>query len=122
MPEKYRKPRKYTVSLVSFTGAGLLLSLAMAQSTSAQISDRDLRASSIDGHTAKVTEVDGVPVRYYEAGEGEPVILLHGGRRSVFNSANMWAANISGLAERFHVYAVDRLGYGLELGGVPRDQ
>ena len=113
MPGKYPAPGKYTVRVVSFAAAALLLSFALAQSASAQVSAGDLRASSIDGHTAKRIDVNGIPVRYYEAGEGEAVILLHGGRRSVFNSANMWAANISGLAERFHVYAVDRLGYGL---------
>ncbi len=113
MPKKHTIGGKCTPSLVSFTAAGLLLSLALGQSATAQISDSDLRASSIDEQSARVTEVSGIPVRYYEAGEGEPLILLHGGRRSVFNSANMWARNISGLAERFHVYAVDRLGYGL---------
>ncbi len=73
----------------------------------------DLAASSVGGHVAKLAEVSGVQARYYEAGEGAPLILLHGGRRTVFNSANMWARNIDGLAARFHVFAPDRLGYGM---------
>lgn len=116
MSEKKLREHKTTLTRsgpASLAAAGLLLSLGLADSASAQISDRDLRASSIDGHIAKSIDVNGIPTRYYEAGSGEPLILLHGGRRSVFNSANMWAANIAGLAERFHVYAVDRLGYGL---------
>jgi len=95
------------------TAAALLVGLGLGQSTNAQIPEADLRASSIGGHMAKSIDVGGIPARYYEAGRGEPLIVLHGGRRSVFNSANMWAENISGLAERFHVYALDRLGYGL---------
>jgi len=69
--------------------------------------------STVEGLTATLGEVDGLQVRYYEAGEGEPLILLHGGRLTVFNSANMWARNIRGLAEHFHVLALDRYGYGM---------
>jgi pimeloyl-ACP methyl ester carboxylesterase len=107
-----RHPRVST-GLASFASAALLVGLGLPQSAPAQIPDRDLRASSVSGHTAKSIDLDGIPARYYEAGSGEPLILIHGGRRSVFNSANMWTKNISGLAERFHVYALDRLGYGL---------
>jgi pimeloyl-ACP methyl ester carboxylesterase len=113
MPKIYRKTQNYAMNRALLTASSMLLSFALVQPATAQINDRDLLESSIDGQTAKIMEVNGLPVRYYEAGEGEPLILLHGGRRSVFNSANMWAANITGLAKHFHVYAVDRLGYGL---------
>ena len=63
MPDEFWKHQKYTVSLASLIAAGLLLSLALVQSATAQISDRDLRESSIDGHIAKVAEVNGIPVR-----------------------------------------------------------
>ena len=69
--------------------------------------------SAVDGLTATLSEVNGLRVRYYEAGEGEPLILLHGGRLTVFNSANMWARNVAGLSRHFHVYALDRYGYGM---------
>ncbi|MDH5620864.1 MAG: alpha/beta hydrolase [Gammaproteobacteria bacterium] len=69
--------------------------------------------STVNGLTATLSTVQGLPVRYYEAGEGEALILLHGGRLTVFNSANMWARNVTGLAEDFHVYALDRYGYGM---------
>jgi pimeloyl-ACP methyl ester carboxylesterase len=81
---------------------------AIAQGTAA-----DLAASSIGGLRAKLIDVNGIQARYYEAGRGEPLLLLHGGRRTVFNSANMWTRNIPGLAEHFHVIALDRLGFGM---------
>lgn len=93
--------------------AAVLLSLGLSASAHAQISRADLEASSVGGHLAKAVDLHGIPARYYEAGRGEPLILLHGGRRSVFNSANMWDKNIDGLAEHFHVFALDRLGFGL---------
>jgi len=76
--------------------------------------------SAVNGLTATLSEVNGLRVRYYEAGRGEPLILLHGGRLTVFNSANMWARNVEGLAKDFHVYALDRYGYGMT-GAYPDD-
>jgi pimeloyl-ACP methyl ester carboxylesterase len=91
----------------------VLLGAVPAERSMAQIPATELAASSIGGHRAKSIEVHGIPARYYEAGRGEPLIVLHGGRREVFNSANMWVANLDGLAQRFHVFALDRLGFGL---------
>lgn len=76
--------------------------------------------SAVDGLTATLSEVNGLRVRYYEAGRGEPLILLHGGRLTVFNSANMWSRNVAGLAKDFHVFALDRYGYGMT-GAYPDD-
>lgn len=76
--------------------------------------------SAVNGLTATLSTVNGLPVRYYEAGAGEALILLHGGRLTVFNSANMWARNVDGLAKDFHVYALDRYGYGMT-GAYPDD-
>ncbi|MBI5301418.1 MAG: alpha/beta fold hydrolase [Chloroflexi bacterium] len=44
------------------------------------------------------------------AGEGAPVILIHG--YSVRNSWRTWVENIAALAEVARVYALDLLGYG----------
>lgn len=98
---------------VASRALGLVLGAAVGVAAHAQIGRADLEASSVAGLQAKAVDLDGIPARYYEAGRGEPLVLLHGGRRSVFNSANMWAENVEGLAERFHVYALDRLGFGL---------
>ena len=66
--------------------------------------------ASIDGLTAKFVDVGGIRTRYYDYGQGEPIVMLHGGSRS---GANVFSRNIPGLAKRFRVLAMDRLGSGL---------
>lgn len=66
--------------------------------------------ASIDGLTAKFVDVGGIRTRYYDYGQGEPILMLHGGSRS---GANVFSKNIPGLAKRYRVLAIDRLGYGL---------
>jgi pimeloyl-ACP methyl ester carboxylesterase len=59
----------------------------------------------------KTILVDGLTTGYLEAGQGDPVVLLHGGEFGV--SAELgWEHNISALAERFRVLAPDMLGFG----------
>jgi pimeloyl-ACP methyl ester carboxylesterase len=57
-------------------------------------------------------DVDGVRTRYYEDGSGEPLVLIHGGGFAFIDSLDCWSLNLDGLAERFHVYALDKLGQG----------
>ena len=52
--------------------------------------------------------VRGVRVRYIEAGEGSPLVLVHG----LTSSKVAWRENIEALAERHRVYAVDLPGHG----------
>jgi len=102
---------------------GLFVVLAASPVEWALAADReaDLAGpSAVNGLKATLSEVKGLRVRYYEAGHGEPLLLLHGGRLTVFNSANMWARNVTGLARDFHVYALDRYGYGMT-GAYPDD-
>lgn len=55
--------------------------------------------------------VDGLVTSYLEAGQGDPVILLHGGEFGV--SAELgWERNIAALAEHHRVLAPDMLGFG----------
>jgi pimeloyl-ACP methyl ester carboxylesterase len=55
--------------------------------------------------------VDGLVTGYLEAGEGDPVVLLHGGEFGA--SAELgWEAIIGKLATRHRVLAPDMLGYG----------
>lgn len=99
----------------------MLSASALLRPASAQGNQNDLVGpSAVNGLTATLSEVNGLRVRYYEAGDGEPLILLHGGRLTVFNSANMWARNVEGLSKDFHVYALDRYGYGMT-GAYPDD-
>lgn len=75
---------------------------------------------SIGGLKAKFVDVKGVATRYYDEGQGEPMVLIHGGMTAGSSTANVWSRNIPGLSKRFHVYAVDRLGSGLT-GNPTRD-
>jgi 2-hydroxymuconate-semialdehyde hydrolase len=59
----------------------------------------------------KTMVVDGLTTGYLEAGEGDPVVLLHGGEFGA--SAELgWERNISELAAHYRVLAPDMLGYG----------
>ena len=55
--------------------------------------------------------VDGLATHFLEAGEGEPVVLLHGGEFGV--SAEIgWEKVIPALSQRYRVLAPDMLGFG----------
>jgi pimeloyl-ACP methyl ester carboxylesterase len=67
----------------------------------------------VAGLRAQFVDVNGIRTRYYEMGEGEPMVLVHGGGWSGHSSANIWSKNIPLFAKRFHVFAPDKLGSGL---------
>lgn len=67
---------------------------------------------SLDQTKIRHIDVEGVRTRYYEAGAGEPLVLLHGGHFGFIDSLDCWSLNFAGLAEHFHVYAPDKLGQG----------
>src|SRR6201993_4774148 len=55
--------------------------------------------------------VDGLVTSYLEAGEGDPVVLLHGGEFGA--SAELgWERNIAAFAARCRVLGPDPLGFG----------
>jgi pimeloyl-ACP methyl ester carboxylesterase len=59
----------------------------------------------------KKLRVKGLEVRYFEAGEGAPVVLLHGA--SLGSSADVWARNLGPLAAHgLRVVAPDLPGFG----------
>jgi pimeloyl-ACP methyl ester carboxylesterase len=59
----------------------------------------------------KTVVVDGLDTGYLEAGQGDPVVLLHGGEFGV--SAELgWEHNIDALASHHRVLAPDMLGFG----------
>lgn len=59
----------------------------------------------------RTISVDGLATSYLEAGEGDPVVLLHGGEFGA--SAELgWERNIAVLAARYRVLAPDQLGFG----------
>lgn len=67
----------------------------------------------IRGFEPDFLEADGLRTRYYEVGEGEPLLLLHGGLWNGSSSANDWAPAFEPLGERFRTLAFDRAGCGL---------
>jgi len=70
-------------------------------------------ASSMKDEDAKFIDVDGIRTRYFEKGKGDALLLIHGGQPTgKAGGALAWVQNFDGLAEDFHVYAVDRLGQG----------
>ena len=63
------------------------------------------------GVLSQFVMVGDIRTHYLEAGQGEPLILLHRaefGGRAEFS----WRYTIPALAERFHVYAPDVVGFG----------
>jgi 4,5:9,10-diseco-3-hydroxy-5,9,17-trioxoandrosta-1(10),2-diene-4-oate hydrolase len=57
---------------------------------------------------ARTIKVDGLDVHYYTAGQGEPLVVIHGGG----GDARTWWKNIVELSEKYTVYAPDLPGYG----------
>lgn len=55
--------------------------------------------------------VDGLATHFLEAGDGEPVVLLHGGEFGV-DAEIAWEKVIPALAQRYRVLAPDMLGFG----------
>jgi 2-hydroxy-6-oxonona-2,4-dienedioate hydrolase len=56
----------------------------------------------------KQIDVFGQKIHYVEAGTGPAVILLHGLGGDVTN----WGQNIPALAPKYHVFAIDQIGFG----------
>jgi pimeloyl-ACP methyl ester carboxylesterase len=57
---------------------------------------------------ATFVEIDGVPMRYTDVGEGPAVVLIHG----YSSSLDIWKRVTPQLAERHRVIAVDLKGFG----------
>jgi pimeloyl-ACP methyl ester carboxylesterase len=63
---------------------------------------------------SKIVCVQGFNTHYYESGQGEPLIIIHGGT----SGASPWKKNIAVLSKKYHVYAPDLPGFGLSLSGL----
>ena len=66
----------------------------------------------MDRSQSKYIEINGINTRYFEKGSGDPVILIHGGHFGGGASAEDWFLNFDRLAEKYHVYAFDKVGQG----------
>lgn len=63
----------------------------------------------VPGHRIARVQWSGGTTQVIEAGEGQPLLLLHGGLGEAFQ----WAPLMHSLASRYRVLAVDRPGHGL---------
>ena len=61
---------------------------------------------------AKFIDVRGIQTRYFEAGTGDPLVLVHGGQFGSYSCATDWDLNFNGLACNYHVFALDKIGQG----------
>ena len=70
---------------------------------------------SLQTYGERFADVGGVRTRYFEAGQGEAVVLIHGGAfgdKTGAANAEDWDYNFAKLAETHRVIAIDRLGQG----------
>jgi pimeloyl-ACP methyl ester carboxylesterase len=70
----------------------------------------------VTGASWREVTVSGHPVRYEVAGEGDPVVLVHG----LSGSTRWWARNVPDLAKHHRVYLVNLPGFGVLHRSGPR--
>jgi pimeloyl-ACP methyl ester carboxylesterase len=63
------------------------------------------------GVLSNFVNVNGTRTHFVEAGQGEPMVLIHGAGPGAFGWAG-WRQTIPALSPHFHVYAIDTLGFG----------
>jgi pimeloyl-ACP methyl ester carboxylesterase len=64
-----------------------------------------------DGVTSHFVNVKGIRTHYVTAGDGEPVVLVHGAGPGASGWSG-WRETIPVLAQQYRVYAIDTLGFG----------
>jgi len=62
-------------------------------------------------YTERTFRFEGTTVSYLEGGSGCPVLLLHGSGPGASSLGN-WRPILEPLAEKFHVFAMDLIGFG----------
>ena len=62
----------------------------------------------VNAQTPKDVTIYGQKIHYLEAGSGPNLILLHG----LGGSSQVWGFNIGPLAEKYHVFVPDQIGFG----------
>jgi len=97
---------KLFVTLLIIIGALVLIIIILPQIISKETSTYEEAVQKFA--KGKFVTVDGKKVHYVEAGNGPPIILIHG---FLYHTV-MWKKNIDALAGKFKVYAIDLWGWG----------
>jgi pimeloyl-ACP methyl ester carboxylesterase len=71
----------------------------------------------VDGHRHAVTSADGTEIGLLTAGDGPPLLLVHGGMGCIESWAPLWEP----LTSRWRVTAMDRRGRGTSIDTQPYD-
>jgi 2-hydroxy-6-oxo-6-(2'-carboxyphenyl)-hexa-2,4-dienoate hydrolase len=72
----------------------------------------NLTTDGLEQRFLRTVDVAGIHTRIYEAGSGEPLLLIHGGQFGSLYSLDAWSLNLNLLARYFRVVAFDKLGQG----------
>ena len=83
--------------------------------TQPALAQEEERLMFLQEYGEKWVDVDGIRTRYFEAGSGRRVVLVHGGTKGDASggaNAEDFHLNFAELAKKFHVISVDRLGQG----------
>lgn len=75
------------------------------------MSTKLFRGSTSVAAANRRVDAGGIKTNYWEAGTGDPMVLVHGSGAGVSALVN-WYANIDELGERFRVLAPDLVGFG----------
>ena len=65
-----------------------------------------------NGANIRYIDVDGIRTRYFEKGNGNPLVLIHGGAMGSGSALEIFSQNLDALSETFHVFALDKIGHG----------
>src|ERR1700760_3322037 len=71
----------------------------------------------MDGYRHSVTSADGTQIGLLTAGQGPPLLLVHGGMGCIASWRSLWSA----LTARWRVTALDRRGRGASGATAPYD-
>ena len=101
-------PGEHSIAIEDEAGAGVCALTAKAEAPRQMPEYTWLDA--MPPAEARHVNVNGIRTRYFERGQGRPVVLVHGGQAGgANNSAQKWEQNFAALAVTHRVIALDRL-------------
>ena len=70
--------------------------------------------------TERYAQIDGLNIRYHDAGTGEVLVLIHGGGPGASGWSN-FGGNVNYLADKYRVIVIDLPGYGMSEVVAPQE-